>query len=164
MSVQPRSTGDAKRDANVGGKYCPQLSLPGLDGPDDLTLDASPVASRDASPVASRDASLDARRDASADERVDGPVNRRRSVAPRDRVRDVRVTVAPLPAVRVGKCPGIQREPRSPVAAQHLDAASRLSRQIRSTRRRSPEQVKTGRAICQHLLALLREEASEDFA
>lgn len=156
MSVQPRSTGDAKRDANVGGKYCPQLSLPGLDGPDDLTLDASPVASRDAS--------LDARRDASADERVDGPVNRRRSVAPRDRVRDVRVTVAPLPAVRVGKCPGIQREPRSPVAAQHLDAASRLSRQIRSTRRRSPEQVKTGRAICQHLLALLREEASEDFA
>lgn len=64
-----------------------------------------------------------------------------------------------LPALRVGKRAIRPLVPQSPVAAQHLDAAARLSRQICATRRRSPEQVKTGRAICQHLLALLREES-----
>jgi hypothetical protein len=39
----------------------------------------------------------------------------------------------------------------------HLAAARRLSRGIRRTRHRSPEQVRTGRLICRHLVAMLRE-------
>jgi hypothetical protein len=40
----------------------------------------------------------------------------------------------------------------------HLAAARRLSRAIRRTRDRSPEQLQTGRAICRHLVAMLKSE------
>jgi hypothetical protein len=33
-----------------------------------------------------------------------------------------------------------------------------LSRAIRRTRDRSPEQLQTGRAICRHLVAMLKSE------
>jgi len=39
----------------------------------------------------------------------------------------------------------------------HLAEARRLSRAIRRTRNRSPEQVRTGRLICRHLVAMLRK-------
>ncbi len=41
----------------------------------------------------------------------------------------------------------------------HLAAARKLQWQLRRTRSHSPEEVKTGRLICRHLLALLNEAA-----
>ena len=43
-------------------------------------------------------------------------------------------------------------------ADRHLRAATRLAKAIRRLPERSAQQVKTGRAICRHLIALLEGE------
>jgi hypothetical protein len=48
-------------------------------------------------------------------------------------------------------------EREGPARDPHLAEARRLSRVIRRTRDRSPEQVRTGRLICRHLVAMLRK-------
>ena len=52
---------------------------------------------------------------------------------------------------------GERRQDGALRADPHLVEARRLSRAIRRTRNRSPEQVHTGRLICRHLVAMLRK-------
>ena len=72
---------------------------------------------------------------------------------------------------------GAQKPARAVVAAKrsrvgrnkvaqidHLAAARKLQWQLRRTRAHSPEEVKTGRLICRHLLALLSEAADSSEA
>ena len=43
-------------------------------------------------------------------------------------------------------------------ADRHLRAARKLSRKIRATADRSPEQTRAGQLICRHLIAMLQAE------
>ncbi len=50
------------------------------------------------------------------------------------------------------------QHPVEAAADKHLRAARRLAKAIRRLPERSEQQVKTGRAICRHLIALLEGE------
>jgi hypothetical protein len=55
-----------------------------------------------------------------------------------------------------------QRSPTvSPGAQRHLIAARRLSRRIGRYADQSPEQLRAGRLICRHLVAMLKEAEAE---
>jgi hypothetical protein len=50
---------------------------------------------------------------------------------------------------------------RAIVQQRHLQAARRLSRRIARLPDHSPEQLRAGRMICRHLVAMLEEAAAE---
>jgi hypothetical protein len=57
-----------------------------------------------------------------------------------------------------------QREPRPRLRHdRHLDAARQLSRRMARLPDQSPEQLRAGRMICRHLIAMLEQaEAAKD--
>ncbi len=66
---------------------------------------------------------------------------------------------AELPNAQTLSVSSVQARPAvEPVADKHLRAARRLAKAIRRLPDRSAQQVKTGRAICRHLIALLEDD------
>jgi len=51
----------------------------------------------------------------------------------------------------------IEARPRPNLPQRHLAAARRLSKRIAKFADQSPEQLRTGRLICRHLVAMLKE-------
>ena len=96
-------------------------------------------------------------------------MNRQSSVSQMDAVSDTErpgtlPLFAELPVAEVIGIPkvapkGEARRAVEPSADRHLRAARRLAKAIRRLPDRSAQQVKTGRAICRHLIALLENGA-----